>query len=89
MDIEGNEINALKGMEKLINKNADLKLIIEFNPSYLNYNGKSPSDFWQILNKLGFLRYYAIFEYELKFLNSIDEIIKLSLHRPVNLLCGK
>lgn len=49
MDIEGGEMAALRGMAKLIERNANLKIISEFWPRAIEETGFSPTEF---LNKL-------------------------------------
>ncbi len=51
MDIDGSEPQALKGLEKTIAKNKDLKLIIEFYPKYLKAAGNSPEELLALLTK--------------------------------------
>jgi FkbM family methyltransferase len=55
MDIEGAEMLALMGMDKIIQTNKDLKIISEFYPSAMREMGCSPIDFLRTLkNKYGF-----------------------------------
>ena len=57
MDIEGAEMAALQGMEKLIRSNKNLKLITEFNPGFLRSAGYSPEEFLGKLTEYGFKLY--------------------------------
>ncbi len=54
IDTEGNEIRVLKGMQKLIEKCDDLRLVIECNKKCLEANGESPQTLLYYLNQLGF-----------------------------------
>lgn len=57
MDIEGGELNALKGMQKILNSNQSLSLVIEFNPGCLKQAGTSTREFIAYLSDLGFYIY--------------------------------
>lgn len=57
MDIEGAEVAALEGMENLVRKNGDLKLVAEFNPEYVRNAGYSPEEFLHKLAEYGFALY--------------------------------
>ncbi len=54
MDIEGAEMVALQGMENLIRKTRNLKLVTEFNPNFLTGAGYSPEAFLRNLTEHGF-----------------------------------
>ena len=54
MDIEGNELHALKGMKETILKSPELIMFVEFNPSYLSKAGVNPEDILAELDQLGF-----------------------------------
>jgi len=51
IDVDGSEIQVLKGMEKTIEKNPNLKMIIEYYPKYLQDAGNNPQELLDILNK--------------------------------------
>ena len=51
IDVDGSEIQALKGLEKTIAKNPNLRMIIEFYPAYLKSAGNNPEELMEILNK--------------------------------------
>ncbi len=55
MDIEGAEPKALRGMKKLLQKNKDVKLVIEFAPIYFEAAGESSDDFLSSLAQMGFI----------------------------------
>ena len=57
MDIEGAETAALEGMENLIKKSGNLKLVTEFNPNLLKTAGHSPVEFLNKLAGYGFKLY--------------------------------
>lgn len=91
MDIEGGELNALKGMQKTLNKNHGLSLVIEFNPGCLKQATVTPRAFITYLSDLGFY-IYAIHQ---------DALIPITAAEPepekyllpgatfVNLYCSK
>jgi len=60
MDIEGAEINALRGMKTTIQKSPRLRLIMEYNPQALHASGMVPEDALQEVLDMGFRQVYAI-----------------------------
>jgi hypothetical protein len=54
MDIQGFEMEALKGMFKTIERNPQLKIISEFWPYGLNKAGSSATEYFLSLKSLGF-----------------------------------
>lgn len=54
IDIEGAEILALEGMNNIIERNKDIKLIIEFNKEGIRKLGHEPIDFINKLKKFNF-----------------------------------
>lgn len=55
MDMEGSEMAALLGMDRLIRENKNLKMFIEFYPSAIREMGYSPEEFIRtLLEKYGF-----------------------------------
>ena len=61
LDVEGAEIDVLKGMKKVIKKNDDLAIIAEFGPSHLTRVGISADGWFSAFEKHGF-KAYAISE---------------------------
>jgi FkbM family methyltransferase len=57
MDIEGAELEALKGMRKTIDRSDDLALIFEMNPPVLASRGLEPGDVLDTLAEWGFRSY--------------------------------
>jgi FkbM family methyltransferase len=57
IDIQGFEMEAVKGMQKTLEFNMDLKLISEFWPYGLKKAGSSVSDYFGFLTSLGFTCY--------------------------------
>jgi len=91
MDIEGGELNALKGMQKTLNANRDLSLIIEFNPGCLKQATVATREFIRYLSGLGFY-IYAIHQDTLIHI-TVDEQEPEKYLLPgatfVNLYCSK
>lgn len=54
IDVEGAEPLVLKGMEKIINNNPNIKIIMEFAPSNLQRGGTNPIDFIKTIRNYGF-----------------------------------
>lgn len=57
MDIQGFEMQAVQGMQKILKKNADIKIISEFWPYGLQKAGSSVSEYFKFLNAQGFYCY--------------------------------
>jgi FkbM family methyltransferase len=53
MDIQGFETSALKGMEKTIKANPNIKMLLEFWPYGLNEAGNSVAEYYAILKSYG------------------------------------
>lgn len=60
MDIQGAEINAIKGMLHILSKNENLKLILEFWPYGYKQAGNDPKELFIILEKYHFKYIYKI-----------------------------
>lgn len=92
MDVEGAELDVLRGMSLLLDKNKKLKIVTEFAPVSLFERGNNPEDFIKILNKHDF-QFFDINEKKNK-INFID-IAKLNQkytpakNNYTNLLCLK
>jgi FkbM family methyltransferase len=93
MDIEGAEMAALNGMQRIIAQNDRLRLFTEFNPVALEAGGVHPEEFLRRLLVLGF-RTFAILEEE-KQLEEITESTQYNQYKrylrngECNLLCVK
>jgi len=57
MDIEGAEMKALLGMDKVLRNNNDLVIFSEFWPYGIAHSGHSPRRFLKIIKEYGFLIY--------------------------------
>ncbi|MDI1353456.1 MAG: FkbM family methyltransferase [bacterium] len=57
IDIQGFEMQAIKGMERTLAENKDLKIISEFWPYGLKKAGSSVSQYYDFLNSKGFICY--------------------------------
>jgi FkbM family methyltransferase len=54
MDIEGAELQAMLGMRQIISENAEIAIILEFEPENLKASGCEPSEFISYLTEQGF-----------------------------------
>lgn len=70
MDTEGSESKVLRGMEKLIKKVDDLRLVIEVNPVCLEANGYSPSSLLNQIDQMGF-DIFVVFDMEMMYVKYI------------------
>ena len=55
VDVEGAENDVLDGMNRLWQRSPDLKLIMEFNPTFLNHAAANPLQLLEMLSSLGFV----------------------------------
>lgn len=76
LDVEGGELDALKGMKNTIRRNKELTLIVEYIPGNLIAIGSSPRKFANVLRRLGFNEFILLHEREMKPI-SLREIIGL------------
>jgi FkbM family methyltransferase len=53
IDVEGAEPLVLKGMQKIIQKNISIKIIMEFGPTNLERGGHDPLEFLNTIHKMG------------------------------------
>jgi FkbM family methyltransferase len=89
MDIQGAEKAALEGAKRLITRNSQLKLILEFHPLWQAAAGITPNEFFDKLVELGFRKFWAI-KSSLQLINIPQDIPSLdqTLNRgPINILC--
>jgi len=84
MDIEGGEMNALLGMDRVIHQSKTLKMFIEFSPVHLKNAGHTPKEFLDKLKSYNF----SIFivdetEKRLKCVNNLNELMAYCEHLGV------
>ena len=91
IDVEGAELLVLKSMKSIFQENNDIKLLLEFNPTFLLEIGSKSSDFFDLLHS----EHFSIFfidgkNHKLIPLNSATELDpKLFENDVVNLFCTK
>jgi len=57
MDIEGAESKAIQGMRSLLQRNEQLKIILEFSPAIMRESGLQPEALPKTLREYGFKLY--------------------------------
>lgn len=92
IDTEGVEISVLDGLKETIERNKDLKIIVEFNPRCLKNAGKSVSEFFKKINDLGFCPF--LIDDENNSLTKLSEenilaTLDWDKHKTCNFLCVK
>ena len=81
MDVEGAEMLALSGMDRVLKDNKDIKMIVEFFPLLIEKMGSDPKEFIRrLIQDYGFSIYiipedYAALTSEMKKLNSIQDVM--------------
>jgi FkbM family methyltransferase len=93
MDIEGHELNALKGMKYILENEANVQLIIELNPSCLIEAGSSTDALWQEIKAYGFhikvINEFTHRIYDISFDQAIELISNQNKESSFNLWCFK
>jgi FkbM family methyltransferase len=92
IDTEGADKFCLEGMRELINRNKDIKIIVELAPHYLEPAGTSAQDLLHLLVELGFKKVQALFSQRLTLDISpnIEHLVHLARENGhINLLCEK
>jgi FkbM family methyltransferase len=51
IDVDGSEVQTIKGLQKTIAKNPNLRMIIEYYPKYLKLAGNDPQELMALLEK--------------------------------------
>jgi FkbM family methyltransferase len=60
MDIEGQELKAIRSMVQSSNRNPQLKIIFEYNAEVVSKSGEGVADFFDLLSSYGFCRFTAL-----------------------------
>ncbi len=92
MDIEGAEGNAIQGMSSLLQKNRNLKIVMEFWPLGIKRSGIEPKDHIDLMKQAGFTLYHVNEEENIVELADTDKLLKiytLENGDHTNLLCIK
>jgi FkbM family methyltransferase len=91
MDIEGQEYNALLGMNNINKKSKNLKLIFEFNADNLNKNNQQPFIILETLVEMGFTSFTILLEGEKSFTLNDDFsfLLKIANRHNMNILATK
>lgn len=92
MDIEGAEMEALKGMSLTLVKMSNIKLMTEYNPYLLKKIGINPKEYLELLKKSGFKLYHLDKKQTKLIDNDLARFLKKYLPEKrinVNLLCLK
>jgi hypothetical protein len=90
MDIEGAELDALRGMAGIVQRSEQMEMFIEFNPRTLRRFDFDPLELWSKLREMKFA-IMAINRRHLTPLTNKDSVLKLAegIHGHVNLFCAK
>lgn len=92
IDVEGAEVDVLKGMRETIARNPWIKLIVEFNPGTQMKSRGHYTELMELLVKLGFRRFYAIRHglLKMKIPKDNEKLLRLcETTRYVNILCDR
>jgi FkbM family methyltransferase len=88
IDTEGSEGFVIEGAKKIIKKNKNIKIILEFMPKFLLELGYPPLKLLNNLHRLGF-QVFIIEEKGLKQITKNNQNFLLSSENPINLFCQR
>jgi FkbM family methyltransferase len=93
IDVEGAEVDILRGMTELNRVNPDLRLILEFSPQSFENRGIVTSEIFSLLNHLGFIHISAISDHA-PYVSGKQDISSEELTKQIgssycNILCEK
>jgi len=91
LDIEGNEMEAIKGMISILKKNSEIKIMTEFNPFMLQKSGIEPKKYLEFLKEFDFKIYFPDKKTSKIIPVNIDEFPKKYTPKKrinVNLICA-
>jgi FkbM family methyltransferase len=92
MDIEGSEITALEGMQKILQRLNNIKLLVGFDSSAIREYGYKPEQYIDLLMSNGFRVYFVnsrTKNLEVVQPANLPDLIKIADKLEVNLLCKK
>ena len=91
IDIEGQELRAIKGMKNIINLNLDIKLIFEFHAANIKKNNESVNFFFNTLSDMGFNKFKILLTPPIEFSinDNLDFINDLAKRYNLNILAYK
>jgi hypothetical protein len=91
MDIQGGELNALKGMSKILSKNEDIILALEFWPYIDKQSGIQPKELVDILRENKFIIYEVNEEMRKLVPRLTNQLLNIynqyDISQYINLLC--
>lgn len=91
IDIEGAELDALRGMEDIVQRSKQMAMFIELNPRTLRQFGSDPLELWSKLCDMNFEIMAISGKQLLMPLTTKDSMLELAetIHGYVNLFCRK
>jgi len=89
IDIEGGEIDALKGMKSIIKNNPDIKLVVEIAPIIMENIGLSPSSILLLLRTYGFSLYWINNDGSVTEMLNTEIILNARKAKHINIFCSK
>ena len=91
IDIEGAELDALRGMEQIVQRSKQITMFIELNPRTLRQFDSDPLELWSKLRDMNFEITAINGRRRLTPLTNKDSMLELAerIHGYVNLLCTK
>lgn len=94
IDVEGAEVEVLEGMKEVVSRNAELKLIVEFNPGCQLKSVGNVEKIFETLITLGFRNFYALCHgvQPVRIPEDIQKLMRLTettQYKYINLLCER
>lgn len=91
MDIEGQELKAIRSMAETNRRNPELKIIFEYNADVVRRSGEGVAEFFDLLSSYGFKRFTALLPDPVDFKADADLgfLEKLAERYNINILASK
>jgi len=91
IDVEGAEFNVLQGLQKIINSNKNITLLVEFSPNQIKSCGIKPTTMIDFLKENNFKIYFTQIQNNQTQLLEFEKIYTLKNYenKTINLLCSR
>jgi FkbM family methyltransferase len=91
IDVDGGELNVLRGAKIILESNPDIKIVMEYWKDGFSAAGYTPQDYWNAMDEMGFKYIYVIDDKERMVRRILlDDLSDYLKHADgVNLLCSK
>jgi FkbM family methyltransferase len=89
IDVEGGEMNVLRGAHDILERNRNIKLILEIAPHIMRVAGVSPRDLLSLLRGHGFNLYWINEDGGVEEMDDRNIILRARSGKYANIFCGR